>query len=248
MPLSNETQRTIQDQFVTLPKDVQDAILSPTLRNALDTLQTRNSLTIEQAGAVENETLFIMLGLEHPRDYLKNLSRETSLPPEKARQIATDVNEQIFKPIRESLKKIHNITDNRQPTSPVSSIQYPVSSIKPPPPTTSSATGESTAGFYPRAEVKKDGGIPNIPQPVQPTIQDTRYEIRDTKTGSLPDDVTKAIASVQVTEQVQSIGKKYGLHVDTLGTLLDETHNVMRGETHPKDYIRNIQSRLPFGC
>src|SRR3989344_899221 len=71
-------------------------------------------------------------------------------------------------------------------------------------------------------------------------IPNTRYQIPDT----LPDDVQKAIASVAVTKQIQAIGQKHQLHVDTVGALLDETQRVMRGETHPKDYIRNLTKRL----
>ena len=96
-------------QFKTLPKDVQDALLTVDLRKKLQTITEKHQLHLDQAGALENETLFIMLGLEHPKDYIRNVSRELRIDAEAAKKIAMDMNEQIFRPIRESLKKIHNI-------------------------------------------------------------------------------------------------------------------------------------------
>jgi len=85
--------------------------------------------------------------------------------------------------------------------------------------------------------------IQNTPIPEQSSVLGAaRYKIQNTNV--LPDDVQKAIASVAVTKQIQAIGQKHQLHVDTVGALLDETQRVMKGGTHPKDYIRNLTKRL----
>ncbi|MDP3726088.1 MAG: hypothetical protein Q8R36_02730 [bacterium] len=109
MPLSSDTQKIIQEQFKVLPKDVQSAILAVDLRKKLQTITEKHRLHLDQAGVLETETLFIMLGLEHPKDYIANITRELHIDAEHAKKIAVDINEQIFRPIRESLKKIHNI-------------------------------------------------------------------------------------------------------------------------------------------
>ncbi|MAG12509.1 hypothetical protein CL630_01725 [bacterium] len=114
MPLSTDTQNIIQNQFKTLPKDVQEAILSVDLRKNLQIITEKHNLHVDQAGALENETLFIMLGLEHPRDYIRNIMRELDIDTSAAKKLATDVNEQIFRPIRESLKKIHQVENAEQ--------------------------------------------------------------------------------------------------------------------------------------
>lgn len=94
-----------------MPQDVQGAILAVDLRKKLETITEKQKLHLDQAGALENETLFIMLGLEHPKDYIRNVMRELSVDTDTAKKIAMDVNEQIFRPIRESLKKIHNVDE-----------------------------------------------------------------------------------------------------------------------------------------
>ncbi len=111
MPLSNETQNIIRTQFKALPQDVQNAILSADLRTKLQTITSKHRLHLDQADALETATIFVMLGLEHPKDYIRNVARELNIGSDAAKQIAVDINEQIFRPIRESLKKIHGVAD-----------------------------------------------------------------------------------------------------------------------------------------
>lgn len=61
---------------------------------------------------------------------------------------------------------------------------------------------------------------------------------------NLPEDLKKAIFSVEMTEAVKRIGGKYQLHIDKIGALGNETGMVMLGVTHPKDFIPNLSQRL----
>ena len=56
------------------------------------------------------------MGLAHPAEFVKNIQKTLSLEYEKAKGVGQDVNTEVFRPIRESLKKIHGITD-QQPTT-----------------------------------------------------------------------------------------------------------------------------------
>jgi hypothetical protein len=53
------------------------------------------------------ETTLVMIGLEPLADYVANLQRELNIPLMKAKEIALDISEHIFKPIRESLQKMN---------------------------------------------------------------------------------------------------------------------------------------------
>ena len=67
------------------PEDVRTAITSVDLRNKLRSVAEKHRLHVDQAGALENETMLVMLGLEHPRDYIQNLERKRrSLRPRPA--------------------------------------------------------------------------------------------------------------------------------------------------------------------
>ncbi len=103
---NEETKKIIADQMAILPEDVKKAILSVDYPVQLQEVVKRNRLLIDQAGALETETTLTLLGLESLSGYVENLSRELSIPRDKALIVAHDVDELIFKNIRESLQKM----------------------------------------------------------------------------------------------------------------------------------------------
>ena len=63
---------------------------------------------IDQAGKLESETTLVMVGIEPLDKYVSNLVSNVGLSSIQASIVAHDVNESIFKSIRESLKKIND--------------------------------------------------------------------------------------------------------------------------------------------
>jgi len=97
----------IEKQIKKLPKDIRDAIIATDLPNKFKTISTKHALRIDQATALETETMLVLLGLEHPDDYTKNLMEEANLLHDKAEKIAEETSRMIFLPIRTSLQKFH---------------------------------------------------------------------------------------------------------------------------------------------
>lgn len=62
--------------------------------------------------------------------------------------------------------------------------------------------------------------------------------------NNLPQDLKKAIFSVEMTGTIKRIGQKYQLQIDKIGILGNETGMVMIGVTHPNDFIPNLSQRL----
>ena len=108
--MDEETKKIISDQMEAIPEDVRKAILSVDYPLQLQEIVKRNHLLIDQAGALETETTLTLLGLETLNDYVENISRELEIPREKSLIIAHDVDELIFKSVRESLQKINDRT------------------------------------------------------------------------------------------------------------------------------------------
>lgn len=102
----NDTKEILKNQFKKLPKDIQDAILAVDLRSKMQVITKKNNLHIDQAGVLENEAVFVLLGLEHPSGLVANIAKHAEVSEEKAEAIAEDLNREIFLKIRESLKKI----------------------------------------------------------------------------------------------------------------------------------------------
>lgn len=102
----DDTQTIIKEQFKKLPKDIQDAILAVDLRDKLKMVSDKHKLLVDKAGVLENETMLVMLGLENHSAYPESIKKELGITSEQAQEITKDINEQIFLPIRESLKNI----------------------------------------------------------------------------------------------------------------------------------------------
>ena len=107
--MDQETEKIIADQMKNLPKDVLAAITSVDYKTKLQEITQRQKLLIDQAAKLEMETTLVMIGLEPLADYVGNLQREMEIPIVRAKEISLDVSENIFKPIRESLRAMNEV-------------------------------------------------------------------------------------------------------------------------------------------
>ena len=105
--MDSETQKTIDEQIARIPTDVREAIISVDYKTKLVEITKRQRLLIDQAGKLEMETTLVMIGLEPLADFIANIQREMGLNTIRAKEVAMDVSENIFKPIRESLYKMN---------------------------------------------------------------------------------------------------------------------------------------------
>jgi len=108
--MDERAQDTIKKHFNKLPQDIQDAILAADLPEKFKTIANKHKLTIGQAFTLENETMFVMLGLENQEGYTNNLKQEADISQEEAEKIAEEVGRMIFLPIRVSLRKLHEVS------------------------------------------------------------------------------------------------------------------------------------------
>jgi hypothetical protein len=112
--MDEETNKIIEEQLETLPADVKEAIISVDFKTKLQEITKRQKLMIDQAGKLEMETTLVMIGLEPLADYVENLQRELEVSLIQAREIALDISENIFKPIRESLQEMNDRIDSEE--------------------------------------------------------------------------------------------------------------------------------------
>lgn len=103
----------LKKQYENIPEDVRNAISSVEVSEQLQAIGAKHRLHLDVQEKLFDATGGVMLGLVHPRDYVRTLTRELGVEADAARAIAQDVNEQIFRPIRESLKTVHGIEGAR---------------------------------------------------------------------------------------------------------------------------------------
>ncbi|MDP3934980.1 MAG: hypothetical protein Q8Q46_02080 [Candidatus Giovannonibacteria bacterium] len=115
----DETNKNIEimERYKDLPEDIQQALFSSATSDAILAIGKKNGLAIDKIGELVDETGLVMLGITSPSDYVKNLVSRLSVTQEKARAIAEEINQKVFQPVRESLKKIHGLAAEK-PTPP----------------------------------------------------------------------------------------------------------------------------------
>jgi len=172
----SETQEAIKKQLAKLPKDLRDAVVAADLPDKFKTIANKHKLRIDQGGALENETMFVMLGLEHPDDYTSNLKREADISQEEAESIAEEINRMIFLPIRASLKKLHEDAKEEEEKMP-GRIEHP--------PLSHTATKGPSA--HPSAKTAE----PQTPSAIKERLLQSSYDAEKTHTEHVPEQEDK---------------------------------------------------------
>lgn len=112
-----ETKENFDELFRKLPEDLQSAIVSVDSFEKIQALGKKYKLHIDKVALLGDETGLVMFGITHPKDFMDNLKRRLEMPEETARELVADINEQIFGPIRGSMKKMSDEqkeTNNKQ--------------------------------------------------------------------------------------------------------------------------------------
>ncbi|MFA6273240.1 MAG: hypothetical protein WC673_01985 [Candidatus Paceibacterota bacterium] len=121
----------------TIPEDIRMVILSADTKQKFTGIMNKYSLRDNQSGNLEIETNLVMIGLEHPLKFIGNIAKALNVPEEKARAIAEDINTEIFRPVRESLRKIHGIREEEvgsgKPPIPTPIVPKPPIPVPPAP-------------------------------------------------------------------------------------------------------------------
>ena len=112
--MKNFTEKQIAQMYDNLPEDLKDSIFSVDTTSVINEIGRKYGLAIDKIGDLANETGMVMLGVTHPNEFIGNLTERLEVDKEKARAIAQEINEQVFKKVRESLRKIHNIREGEE--------------------------------------------------------------------------------------------------------------------------------------
>ena len=133
------TNNDIQKKFKNLPQDLRDAILSVDTANIIQSIAKKHVLTIDKMGKLADEIGLLMLGITHPKNFISNLEKKLGINSETIKKITEEINIQIFAKVRRSLKRIHEleeekIKEKKESVVPIPKSESPVPSPQPPVP------------------------------------------------------------------------------------------------------------------
>ncbi len=99
----------LEEQFKKLPEVLKDALLSVEGADKLYEIGKKFGLTTEKRGAAAGETGLVIMGLTKPREFVQALASTLIVDADTAKKIASEINHQIFYPLREALRSAHQV-------------------------------------------------------------------------------------------------------------------------------------------
>src|SRR3989338_2638565 len=126
------SQEELLKKYEELPEDLKTAMYSASTAEIIYEIGKKYGLNMEETGYLTVEVANIILGLNHPKNFISSLTDVPDIPKEKAVEIAQDINHQIFFPIREELKKLHGIGASSEIT-PSAPAEMPQKKLTPQP-------------------------------------------------------------------------------------------------------------------
>ena len=100
--------KTLEEKYRSIPDDVRKAISSTEVSEKLKSIVDKYKLQFDEGEELTKEIGYVMLGLKSPDYFVRNIQNATNLNQGQAKKIVKDVNEMIFKNIKESLREIHD--------------------------------------------------------------------------------------------------------------------------------------------
>lgn len=111
---------TLEDSIGLLlgkaPRPVQDFVLNELSQTARD-FMVRHNMRVDQAGVFERELLLMLVGQESPVEFVKALE-ESGMPHDAVQRITADVNERVFKRLRQEERQAGAVPAAPKPTVP----------------------------------------------------------------------------------------------------------------------------------
>lgn len=119
--MDKNIEQIIRDKFNSLPKTIQEAIMSSDYENSLIQIGRDNKLTVGQMGILEREVTLVMMGLTPLNQFEAELAMELDV---EVQPLIKALNEQIFQKIRDFLKTSSG-EDNSKEIEPEESSMEP---------------------------------------------------------------------------------------------------------------------------
>jgi len=98
-------------KYHNLPPKVQEKLFNIETADIIRRIAEENNLNSAQLWSISHIIGMVLLGETNIIDFLKLIGKECELETESARKLARDINSAIFLPIKDDLKKIHNISE-----------------------------------------------------------------------------------------------------------------------------------------
>lgn len=103
--LTPSFEESVAQVMQTLPPPIRHYLGQGKYSVVANQLMTKYGLHIDQGGILEREIMLLLMGIENPDEFTQALADEAKLDVQTINNITKDVNDQIFVPLREEMRK-----------------------------------------------------------------------------------------------------------------------------------------------
>lgn len=100
-------EQLIKEQLKSLPRPVQEAVASFDWAREVFEVGRAHTLHVDQIGQIQTEVMLVVIGLISPKDFHDQMISRIGINEDQALEIADEVNERVFVPIREFMKNYY---------------------------------------------------------------------------------------------------------------------------------------------
>ena len=119
-PFDPTLENDIKELMKEVPVPIRAFFASGKVEIVAKNLMQKYRLHIDQGAITEREIILLLLGLKSPDEFTKTLVEEAKLDQQTVNGITRDVNEQIFVPLREEMRK--ESVEVKPPQAPIPAV------------------------------------------------------------------------------------------------------------------------------
>jgi hypothetical protein len=101
--MEKDIDQVIKERLQILPPDIKKAINELDWGKTVLPIGKKNGLSIEQMGDLQQQTVFVLIGLLHPNEYFDAIKNTLGIDAVKTTTLVADMNEAVFKTIKQKL-------------------------------------------------------------------------------------------------------------------------------------------------
>lgn len=118
MKYNISTAQELEERFWQIPEDLQDAAVDPKVDASIKRFGREAAINEESLWKLTRLTFNILMAVEPIKGFAQRITTQTQISATAAQKIADEINENIFRPVRQSLIKIHEIPPSEQAEIP----------------------------------------------------------------------------------------------------------------------------------
>lgn len=100
---------------IPLPKEITDLIANPATYEQIELMGNKFALNRVETGLLAQVIGSLLTGEIKPNEFVASIVDYLAVPQEKAMLIAQDINRDIFNSVKDALKQLHSVEENKTP-------------------------------------------------------------------------------------------------------------------------------------